>query len=258
MKYNDLTFIIPLRCESNDRVKNLYICLNWLKKQYNSPVIVKENNTFPVGKSICDKFNNVKYIFEKSEDLIFHRTRLLNDMLDMCKTKFILNFDCDVILPTENTDLAIEYLNSGDDFVYPYTFGNYQKRIHQSNWEKFNSLLDLSMLNTDSWSSHYGHCFIAKTDIYKKAFGENENFYSYGPEDQERFNRFKKLGYSVKHLPNEYFIYHIEHIRTHNSSNFNPKFKENIILNNNLSLMNSEETLNYYKNLNYVKERKYL
>ena len=39
---------------------------------------------------------------------------------------------------------------------------------------------------------------MVKTEIYKKAYGENENFISYGPEDQERAYRFKKLGYKVE------------------------------------------------------------
>jgi hypothetical protein len=257
MTYKDITFIIPLRCESNDRVRNLYICLNWIKKQFNSPVIVKESNTTPMGESICKNFDNTKYIFEQTTDSVFHRTKLLNDMLDLCQTKFISNFDCDVILPKENVDLSLSYLNNGIDFVYPYSLGNYQKRIQNSDWTKFNKCLDLLSLNTDEWTSYYGHCFFAKTDIYKKAFGENENFYSYGPEDQERYFRFKKLGYSVTHLPEKHYVYHIEHTRTPNSCNNNPKFKHNLSLNNMLSLLNKEETIEHYKNLEYVKERKY-
>ena len=256
-KYKDFTFIIPLRCESSDRARNLHFCLNWIKQKYNSPVIVKESNVNPVGKNICMEFDNVNYIFQNSNDSMFHRTKLLNDMIELCETNYILNFDCDVILPTENIDESLIKLTHGFDFVYPYGYGRSQKRIHDSNWEKFKTELNLNDLNTDVWSSQYGHCFIAKTNIYKNAFGENEEFLSYGPEDQERFFRFKKLGYQVCHLDSNYYVYHIEHIRTHNSWLNNPHFQSNNFLYEKLKIMSIEDTLEYYNNLSYVKDRRW-
>lgn len=256
--YSDITFIIPLRCESKARLLNLDIILHWIKSKFNSPVIVKENNTDPIGQNICSKFDNVQYIFEKSDNTIFHRTKLLNDMLLECKTKYISNFDCDVILPVENLNLALQLLKHKYDFVYPYTYGRgFQKRIHHSNWEKFKKFLNLDDLNTDLWMTGFGHCFIAKTDSYIKAYGENENFIGWGPEDLERFKRFKKLNFNTTHLPASYFIYHIEHTRTQNSCNLHSDFENNNKLEKKLNLMNKENIINYYKNLDYVKNRKF-
>ena len=256
--YSDITFIIPLRCESKDRLLNLDITLHWIKLKFNSPVIVKENNSKPIGQTICSKFDNVKYIFEESKSDDFHRTKLLNDLILECKTKYISNFDCDVILPIENLDLALHLLEDKYDFVYPYTYGNeFQKRIHHSNWEKFKKFLILDDLNTDLARTGVGHCFIAKTYSYIKAYGENENFIGWGPEDLERFNRFKKLNFNTTHLPDSYFIYHIEHIRTKNSCNLHSYFENNNNLEKKLNLMNRENTIEYYKNLDYVKNRKF-
>jgi predicted glycosyltransferase involved in capsule biosynthesis len=255
MKYKDLTFIIPLRCESADRLRNLNLCLHWIKQKYNSPVIVKESNILPLGQNICNKFNNVIYLFEETNDKIFHRTKLLNDMIELCETQYILNFDCDVILPTENIDESLIKLNNNFSFVYPYGYGHSQKRIHNSDWENFKINLNLNELNVDTWTSQYGHCFIADLKIYKKAFGENEEFLSYGPEDQERFFRFKKLGYNVCHLNNDYYVYHLEHGRTPNSWITNPCFDANTQLYKKLQTMSIEDTILYYNNLEYVKQR---
>jgi len=256
-KYEDITFIIPLRCESLDRQRNLYLSLLWINKKYKSPVIVKESNIQPDAQNICNNFSNVTYIFEKCKDPLFHRTKLLNDMIEMCNTKYISNFDCDVIIPENNVNRTIELFDAGFDFVYPYGYGNCQKRVHESDWSQFEKTQDLSSLNTDIWSSQYGHCFFAKLDSYKKAFGENEEFLSYGPEDKERFFRFKRLGYQVGHLDNNYFVYHLEHSRTQNSWLTNPYFENNNKLLEKLNVMSDECLQDYYNNLDYVICRKW-
>lgn len=42
-----------------------------------------------------------------------------------------------------------------------------------------------------------GGAFLAKTVQYKNAGMENLNFYGWGPEDWERYERWMNLGYKV-------------------------------------------------------------
>jgi hypothetical protein len=58
--------------------------------------------------------------------------------------------------------------------------------------------------------AEYGHAIFFKTSAYREAGGENENFISWGPEDQERFYRFKRLNYRLSWTSNK--IYHFEKI----------------------------------------------
>jgi hypothetical protein len=41
-------------------------------------------------------------IFEESDDPVFYRMHILNEMLAMSKTDVVINYDCDVILPVNS------------------------------------------------------------------------------------------------------------------------------------------------------------
>jgi predicted glycosyltransferase involved in capsule biosynthesis len=74
-------------------------------------------------------------------------------------------------------------------------------------------------------TSKYGHCVFANTKKYRKCGGENENFIGYGPEDQERENRFITLKYNVSRVDN--LVYHFEHSRTPFSNGDNKYYDPN-------------------------------
>ena len=84
---------------------------------------------------------------------------------------------------------------------------------------------------------------------------ENENFISYGYEDNERPERFKKMGYKVGRVNGT--IYHMEHARTMNSWFTNPHIENNKNLYEKLSEMSGEELLTYYETVEYAVRRKH-
>ena len=87
--------------------------------------------------------------------------------------------------------------------------------------EKALQQLLLPKIDPLNMPSTFGQAQIFNTESYKSGGGENQNFISWGPEDKERYYRFKKLGYKVKHLSN-YVIYHLNHSRGPDSSAKNP------------------------------------
>ena len=80
---------------------------------------------------------------------------------------------------------------------------------------------------------------------------ENENFKSWGPEDQEKHYRFPKLGYNVGRFNN--FVYHLEHSRGKDSETINPYFKDNMDLFSKLETFTEEELKTYYNNQTYLR-----
>jgi hypothetical protein len=82
-------------------------------------------------------------------------------------------------------------------------------------------------------------------------------FISYGPEDAERVERFRKLDLKVCHLQHENYIYHLEHVRHHDSNTSNPFFKSNVNLFNELSKFGKEDLRSIYKGYKYVQERRF-
>jgi hypothetical protein len=260
------TFMIPVRIESTDRYYNLKAILGYLNHHFVTNVKLYEVFSEKTAIDFLDQFNNLslEHTCEHLADSEpFHRTKYLNFMLSTTTTEIVSNYDADVLLPVEvYKDSVDSLLQKKSDFIYPYILGEGQKKLHYSKWyeDKNRDLLYWSMLEfletynlkyldeEDTFISHslssYGHCFFARTESYKSAFGENENFISYGPEDVERAHRFKKLGYTV--LWWDSFVYHLEHERTADSSNRNLYWDSNNTLFDYLSSLNKEQLLEYY------------
>lgn len=266
----DLTIMIPVKIESNDRYNNLRTVLSYLDHHFKTNVSIIEAGQRRFTDFLTS-FNNLNicYEFVKTDDGAFHRTKYLNEMICHSKTPIISNYDCDVLLPVSSYIVVVDkLLNENIDFIYPYKKGVGQKRLFYSEYEKdpvkkermsrFLSDLDLSLfdndINTDLYNSFCGHSLFAKRSSYISAFMENENFISYGPEDQERLYRFEKLGYTVEWY-NDY-VYHLEHLRTEDSWITNRYFKHNCDLFEKVKSMSRQEIINIYKEYDYLQKYK--
>ena len=126
------TFIIPIRIESSDRLRNVITTTAFLLENFDTNIIIKEvdsesvfkRDALPVLKDILDVDVNVQHIFEKSDEPLFHRQKVLNEMVMETKTEIVVNYDCDVILPLDSYHTAYQsFLNHIHDVVYPYGQG---------------------------------------------------------------------------------------------------------------------------------------
>jgi hypothetical protein len=135
------TFIIPIRIESPDRLRNVITTTAFLLENFDTNIIIKEvdsesvfeRDALPILKSILDVDVNINHIFEKSDAPLFHRQRVLNEMIMEADTKIVVNYDCDAILPLESYELAYKGILDGIyDVVYPYASGNYQYQVERS------------------------------------------------------------------------------------------------------------------------------
>lgn len=267
---SNATFIIPLRIESEDRMRNIITVLCFLLGNFNTQIIVKEvdkSSTFNQDvlsqvEEFLGKDANVLHIFEKSDDPVFYRMHILNEMLIKTKTDVVINYDCDVILPVESYVNAYNsILKKECDVVYPFGSGNYQKQIHATDELVTNFLtndFDFSILEERSniWSSDFGWVQFFNRQVYIDGGMENENFRGSSPEDKERFYRFTTLGYKVGRINN--LIYHLEHSRGSNSwptsMHGNPYMQNNLQLWETLQRMNMEQLQEYYSKQEYLKK----
>ena len=283
----NVTFIIPLRIDTDDRLRNIVLTTSFLLNTFDCKVIIKESDEMskfnawakPLIESISDT-TNLRYIFEENYDEHFHRTRLLNDMVMETTTDIVVNYDSDIILPITSYTQAKDMLDSRKyDLVYPYRFGEYGERkvilktvVEDEN--DLNSLLDFPLIkkfisgfdpevldesyvyaenvNGMGWSE-YGMCQFFNTKAYKDGYLENENFIAYAPEDVERHHRWNMLGYNIGRVDNH--AYHMEHKRTQNSWFNNPFMHKNNSLWETLKSFSEEEIHEYYQNQTYYKER---
>ena len=174
---SNVTFIIPLRIDSDDRLRNIILSTSFLLSKFDCKVIIKESDDMskfdtwarPLIESIVDT-KNLTYIFEENYDEHFHRTRLLNEMILETTTDIVVNYDSDIILPIESYVKAKEMLDSGKyDVVYPYRFGERGERkvVLDTKVEDENDLkclLDfplikefISKFNPETFDKSYGY-----------------------------------------------------------------------------------------------------
>lgn len=264
------TFIFPIRIESADRMRNVITSILFLLENFDTNIIVKEvdqrsifeEDVLPQIRECAGKVENLVHIFEESDDPVFYRMQILNEMLSMTTTEIVVNSDCDVVLPVQSYIEAYESILSGEaDVVYPYGDGNYQKQVFADDElvsEFLNNDCDFSLLDSKSkiWTSDFGWIQFFNRNVYIEGGMENENFRGSSPEDKERYFRFTTLGYKVKRLND--FIYHLEHSRGRNSwpesIKGNPYMNQNFELWNYLQSLNKKQLRDYYSNQEYLKK----
>lgn len=239
----DVTFVIPVKYDHQDRMENIYIVINYLNTHFDTNIIVGEQGgTFFADLS---DYSGVKYM-NFSDLPCFYRTRMINSMVKEVDTPIVFNWDADVITIVPGIIDAIEHLRSDADIAYPYS-GEFIRIPREGIKEMFNPDHDTSpYIKVNSVGGAVGF----KKDSFIKAGMENENFQSWGYEDEERYNRFVKLGYAIfrSNCP----ILHMEHFIGRDSARVNPKTTINRSELRKVSNFSREELESYIKSWNWV------
>jgi len=224
---SDLTFIIPVKIDSRDRLENINLCIAYLTYNFNTNIIVFEEDHKQSLKHLEKR--DIKYIYRKPLFNFFYRTQILNIMTKIANTPFICNYDCDVILSINSYVMALNKLRNREfSMIYPYDAYCKLSRKFCNNLGKvlnIDEIIKKSSLNK-IFQISYGCCNLVNKNDYVNAGLENEHFKSWGPEDYERYLRMTKLGYKVGRL-NDSTVYHMEHSRGPDSNKTNPNFEHN-------------------------------
>jgi|TARA_B100000131_G_C18005667_1_gene568304 hypothetical protein len=275
------TYMIPLRVETPDRMRNIITVLLYFLKNINAPIIVKEfdnesiyeASVLPQIRQVAteEELSKITHVFEQSDEFTFHRTRLINDMIEMADTEFVCNYDCDVLLPFSthfyaNTFLAKGYLPPDSPegtplqpvkVVYPYGYGMFQQQVFAddktvSNFINSNFNFHAFDGKMRAYDAKFGFCQFFNRKEYIRLGMENENFISYGYEDDERYHRFNMCSDVVR--VND-IIFHLEHKRSDNSWFTNPHIENNRKEWEKLKFYGKDKIEEYYQNIHYMKRR---
>jgi predicted glycosyltransferase involved in capsule biosynthesis len=264
----DLTFLLPCRIESEDRLKNVVTSVTYLLKNCpEAKVLVKEVDThsrfkfraLPVINKYVDT-SKLVHIFEESEEKFFHKTRILNDLLIASDTEIVYNHDVDIVLPKESYFYAYDAIkNNSADAIYPFGCGVYQWAVNYSEellFKFLDSNFDFKVLDDSKFrvasSIGWGQMIKRQTEIDVGFW--NENFISWGAEDCEFYYRLCAFGVRVGRVNKD--IYHFEHGRTFNSHYHNPKFMDNHNLWQNIRTWDPQKLKSYYEQQSYIRERR--
>ena len=268
----DTTFIIPVKIESDDRLRNAITVCCFLLSKFDTNILIKEVNSEPVFenealpqiKEFIGDTSNIIYYFEKeSDNSFFHKTRYFNELLSKCNTDVVSAYDIDVLLPVSTYLKAEKMCKDEYDLVYPFGFGTQENQVK---WQKkvfasdelvsdfLNQNFDFSIFENHSQKdrAQWGHAQFFKRKSYIEGGMENENFKAWGPEDEEKHYRFPKLGYNLGRVID--WVYHLEHSRGDDSERTNIYFHDNLKLMEDIRSLSEEELKNYYNTQEYLKK----
>lgn len=233
---SDVTFTIPVYIDHRDRKENLELTVCLLQKNFRTNIIIGEQGS-------KDANIGVEYMSFKYPE--FHRTKMLNDMAKVAKTKYIANWDCDVFVPPMQILQTVYLLRQGAKMVYPYD--DKFCRIMRKNRNKIFPWYDIgAFFNDDEYqrdTPSFGGAVLWEKQTYFEIGGENEYFISFGPEDIERMERALALGIKIDRVKG--FLYHFNHHCGPNSSVSNPHFKRNRKLLEDQRLLSKDQLLKY-------------
>ena len=265
-----LSFLMPCRIESPDRLRNVISSVGYLAKNFpDCKIIIQEvdkqsvfrEKVIPHLTNLFGKYpENISHRFEESKEAFFHKTRILNDLLLAADTDIVFNYDVDVVYPLSSYSTAYNMITQGGyDAVYTFGCGIYQWAV-QYNEVVFHNFLksgfDTSVLDSNSRLSPsvMGWGQMIKRQVQIDAGLWNENFISWGAEDCEFHYRIPALGYKVGRIND--FVYHLDHSRTFNSHYNNPKFMDNHNLWQAIRTWDKETLVKYYSQQDYLKARR--
>jgi hypothetical protein len=198
----DVTFLVPLRIDSQERKENADALIKYTFGHFNTSFIVLEADS---TRKFYPKHQpeGFQYVFMEDANEVFHRTKWINRLILMAKTPFAAVWDADAIAPPEQIVDAVKVLSEKAAVMsFPYDGRFYS--CDKVSCDLFRRLLNIeillkrvSVMKLMHGYHSVGGAFIVNKVKYLEVGGENENFYGWGPEDAERVKRLEILGLPI-------------------------------------------------------------
>lgn len=276
-----LSFIIPIKIDSEDRVYNIKTIVEHLASIIGKNIeiiIIEQVNSLEKYqtklKHIFNNYtsqNNLKILSIPSQDNLFYKSKLINTGILNSTYDIVAVYDADVLIskkqlmeafvnvlktknPTHPFNKYLINIPKADDPEFPNCRDLFLKAFKAEYEQIYMNYPKLIEKNYVSMTPPGGCVLFHKDDIINIGL-YNEEFKSYGPEDKEIIHRYKWLGRQVDSV--EGYIYHLDHSRTENSccpvlaqrynSNVNPNYDQNMKLYDKLKSMEVEQLKEYYQ-----------
>jgi len=224
MKFDltDTTFIIPIRLDTVVRLENLIVNVDYLQEKFQTQIIVLE--AAPYNNGIIQNImkDRINYKFAEDKDPVYHRTKYLNQMTMDVKTEFLGIWDADVIIDHEQILDALQNLRQNlCDIAFPYDGEFLETSDLLRNHYIVHRDLEFLKANREKMRlihhvyeggiGSLGGAIFARTDKYQFSGMDNEAFYGWGYEDDERYYRW--LCFDFKIYRSKGCLFHLTHTR---------------------------------------------
>ena len=219
----DVSFLIALKIDSKDRINNLDITIEYLQHHFDTEIIISEQSKESHIKGRYD----CKHIYTEVDEF-FNRQKGVNIAAKQSTKPIIAHYDADVILTPQQIIKAVETIRDGTlELASPYNghFYDVPKLFHKEIAASHSTdCIDISQCNMFSPRSVGGVVFFNR-EIFWQCGGANENFKGLGYEDDEIFERFKKLKTKMGRINKP--LFHLTHERKETAYDHNPFVKAN-------------------------------
>ena len=235
----DLTIVFPTYIDSEDRLSNLRVVLDYIRHHFDTNIIISEMDT---ESKLGDlDLTGVQHIFTPYTKM-FRKHISVNIGVRAVKTKVFSLYDCDIILHPKQISKSTELiLDDTFDVVYPYDGRFYDvPKSHHAELSDTNSTDWIKLEDCELFNPHScGGAVFFNTDVFWEGGGGNEHFIGVGYEDDEIWNRYRNLGFRVARLERQ--LYHLNHDRKETSWNHNPNTEHNRVLVDKLFKMSPDQ-----------------
>ena len=230
----DVTVLIPFRADSDDRKRNLRWIVSYILKHADTTILIGEDKAGPSDVSDAlgpDLAARCRHLHLTGNDTPFtHKSHLSNRMAEAAGTPIVALHDTDIVVDPVQYALARDAVRQGAALAFPYNglfFWVLGREVH-----RFGHTLSAAPLNAlcprfplMHRNSPGGGAFFDRATLLE-AGGYNENFVSWGYEDDEIVERMRRLDLRVERVPGP--LYHLEHARPENSTDQNPFIAANL------------------------------
>ncbi|WP_164122774.1 MULTISPECIES: galactosyltransferase-related protein [Sphingobacterium] len=213
-KYDDFVIFLLIRIDSQDRLRNLKLFLQYVIKYFDVKIQLWEIYKNPkIEQNIIDAYL-IQYKFIEDDNVYLHRTKYFNIFANSTSYNLIGYLDCDCIFKPENLKECIDSVR--EEYTIALPFDN--RFININNKKVINQFadnLDISLLKDDSSNFSLPHSVGGGVIINKSDFlqigGENEEIVGWGTDDIDRV--FKVLINGKKVFRSKGDLYHLDHHR---------------------------------------------
>jgi hypothetical protein len=231
---SDISVIIPLYVDHEDRLTNLNTLLNYLESVGIHNIFINEHF------SETPKGGGAHHMATYIGDAVYNKMKCVNEAFECCRGRIVAIWDVDVIFPKSSIYKTIELFNLGSDVVYPYNgqFYNVPKIEFSNLWNGEINMSKCELCNPNS----YGGCVMIKREVFENGGKGNPNIQHVGFDDNEIYVRFYKLGYTINRVDAP--LFHMEHFRSETAVENTPYLNANMRIYNQICAMSKEQLIN--------------
>ena len=235
-----VTCVIPFRNDSRQRCRNLNAVVGYLT-ELGCSIVVSESGPRQCAPQIVTAGGvKCRFYFYRDIEPLFHRTRAINRAAHSVRTALVALWDTDVVIPyIQLACSAVRLLERECDYAFPFdgrcvdfadharrgqlskvmrqvAFATYTPEVEEDGEGEITVLTSgRKLVGRMVTKTCVGGAILFRREVFMDGGMENEVFVSYGPEDQERAARFRKLEFMSYRAQG--LLYHLAHPRGINS-----------------------------------------